>query len=74
MDKCCGTCKHRGQEPLKHRSYQGGNTTFYECKLVSHDKNWEYKPGERVVVVDGSGYHAALCVENSFGCVLWESK
>ena len=31
-------------------------------------------PGKKAVVTDGSGYYAALCVEDDFGCNLWESS
>jgi hypothetical protein len=75
----CATCKHLGDEPIESRDwqhYEEGQrfVTFYECQRVHHDENWKYPPGEQAVVVDGSGYRAALCVEDTFGCVLWEPK
>lgn len=70
----CGNCKHRGDEPLERGWGGGGISTFYECKRVSHDQGEQYKEGARAVVIDGSGYHARLCVENTFWCLLWEQK
>lgn len=70
----CGTCKYRGAEPIETSWGGRDSTTFHECRRVRHDTEWRYRSGDRVVVVDGSGYHAALCVEDSFGCNLWEPK
>ena len=47
---------------------------YYQCDLIKHDKQWKYLPKAGAVVVDGSGYTAALCVEEDFGCNRWEAK
>lgn len=71
----CGTCKHRGDEAIDGTlayPYREHPTTFYECRRVQHDHS--FTAGTQAVVVDGSEYRAALCVENTFGCRLWEAK
>ena len=74
----CATCKHRGEEAItacnESTDWENAPTTFYECKMATHDKYSEYTPGQRAVVEDGSGYFARLCVENTFGCNKWECK
>ena len=70
----CGTCKHRG-EPVVANDCDGEcPTTYFLCDRAKHDEEWKYLPGQGAVVTDGSGYYAALCVENDFGCNLWEGK
>ena len=82
MNKC-ETCKHRGDDHLETFKYHPDTyedipVTYYECKRVAHGNGGfgeeNYKPGERALAVDGSGYRAMLVVENDFGCVLWEAK
>lgn len=82
MNKC-ETCKHRGDEPVEYEHYNPESDdfeerkTYYECQRVSHgnaSSSNSYAPGLKAIAVDGSGYHAALCVELDFGCVLWEPK
>ena len=48
-------------------------SSYFACGLIEHDKRWEYKRGQKALVVDGSGYSAALCVESDFGCTEWEA-
>lgn len=79
--KTCATCKHRGDEPLEYGRYDDDYNdlpiTYYECKKVAHGNKSStnaYEPGQGALAVDGSGYHAALCVELTFGCVLHEDK
>lgn len=80
-EKTCGTCKHRGDEPLQTYAWDvDGNqhaVTYYECKRVAQGNkscDEQYKAGEHALVIDGSGYLAKLCVEDTFGCNLWEPK
>ncbi len=75
----CGTCKHRGENIVKE-GWRDGNydldkpTTFFFCTRIQHDDMWCYDKGDGAVVTDGSGYFAALCVEDDFGCNKWEGK
>lgn len=75
-ENTCGTCKFRGKSITKHdcETFEDVNTGYFLCERVKHDQNYEYVKGQGSVVTDGSGYHAALCVEEDFGCIKWESK
>ncbi len=70
MNKICGNCKFRGQE--KDGTGLELPTGYFLCERIKHDECWKYKKGQLAVVIDGSGYFAALCVEKDFGCVAWE--
>lgn len=75
----CGTCKYRGEEITKTDYSDDGdfgeiNTGYFLCKRIEHDDRFDYKRGQSALVKDGSGYYAALCVEDDFGCVKWEGK
>ncbi len=69
----CGTCKYRGANINDEVP-----TTFFLCDLIKHNNRMERDlgeaKGEHAAVVDGSGYYAALCVEEDFGCNRWEPK
>lgn len=70
----CGTCKHKG---MNIRSTK--ETKYFLCDRVKHGNNDKKESTESVAgngayVVDGSGYYAALCVEDDFGCNKWEEK
>lgn len=77
----CGNCRFRGEELLSFNpgTIEHQPSGFFPCERVKHDKGLggitpgmpDYK-GSGAVVVDGSGYHAALCVEEDFGCNKWE--
>lgn len=83
--KTCGTCKHKG-EPINDDSRdvdladpQYGakiQTTYFLCDLIKHISKYpdKYPPSRGAGVEDGSGYYAALCVEEDFGCVKWEQR
>lgn len=75
-DKMCGTCKFLGPEIKKtdRESFEEKGTGYFFCERIKHDADWKYRQGQRALVVDGSGYHAALCVENDFGCTAWEPR
>lgn len=76
----CGTCKYKGK-PIKkvsHADYGQGEACekfgdHFLCELIkSPDEEVEKIPN--AFVVDASGYFAALCVDDDFGCVKWEEK
>lgn len=74
----CGTCKHKGK-PIEIEDWDdfGHNkpTGYFLCeraKHAGHDRDLLSVPNQKMTVVDGSGYYAALCVEDDFGCNLWE--
>lgn len=76
----CGTCKHFGKladvciDP-ENDDYVP-NTIYHECTLLSHlnktgtEEKWSAIAG----VIDGSGYYAAFCVREEFGCNQWAAK
>lgn len=72
----CSTCFHRAGEPVEAgwKTPEGVVPTYFECKRAAHDGGYEYKPGQQMLVIDGSGYKAVLCVELTFGCNQWEAK
>lgn len=71
----CGNCKFKGEDL--------GNG-YFPCKSIPFAEGMDDKeyntidyPKVRVkdvvaYTVDGSGYHAALCVSDDFGCNQWE--
>ena len=86
MDKICGTCKFKGEiittsnaripydewadniDPIK----QSLSESFLCDRINMVDENTNKTPS--AFVADGSGYFAALCVYDDFGCVKWEVK
>lgn len=70
----CGSCKYRGEIILNNDFVDSG---YFLCDRIkqrlSHGCYDLYPKGEKAIVKDGSGYYAALCVENDFGCILWEA-
>lgn len=82
VQKACGNCKHRGNDPVDVYRYDPDtleeilSMSYYECKRVAHgnQKSPGYEPGQKALAVDGSGYWARLVVENDFCCKLWEAK
>jgi hypothetical protein len=73
--KTCGTCKFRGK-PVEYKGWSEDEkpTSYFLCDRIKHDTEWAYLAGQGALVEDGSGYHAALCVEDDFGCNKWEAK
>lgn len=79
----CGTCKYRG-EPIEHSYWDEATdkevegSTYFLCDLIKHINGEygaeNYKAGLGAGVKDGSGYFAALCVEEDFGCNKWAPK
>lgn len=76
----CGTCKFRGAEFKNFNSETFDNdipTGYFMCERARHADDYgdsKVKKGDSAVVIDGSGYYAALCVETDFGCNKWEQK
>lgn len=62
--------------PLNSDDTPAAVKEFFLCGRINMKKRMEgnQKFDEKAMVVDGSGYYAALCVEDDFGCVLWEAK
>ena len=44
------------------------------CGLIEMGESYREKPGAVACVVDGSGFYAALCVSEDFGCNQWTAK
>ena len=76
MDKTCGTCRFRGEERTRmdYEKYVEVPQGYFLCERIKHDDESKYAQGQKALVVDGSGYFAALCVEDDFGCTEWEAK
>lgn len=71
----CGNCKFKGREierGIDELPYFEG-TGFFACQRIKHDKRYQYLKGQGALLTDGSGYIAALCVEDDFACSKWES-
>ena len=78
MSILCGNCKHWG-----NKEEEKENEMFRTCQAVIHDNNGftegfrtdlKFRKAHKAVVLDGSGYFAALRTRDDFGCVLWEGK
>ena len=80
----CGTCKYFGPlEELLGPTNDWGepdeprNTRLHRCDLLKHLNAGcfaEVDLSAIAGVVDGSGYHATLCVSEEFGCNQWTAK
>lgn len=74
----CGSCKYFGKRIERD---DGEEVTaeeiyvpeiYHVCELVEHFEAYQLpKPAPIAIVVDGSGYFAALCVKEEFGCNQW---
>ena len=81
MNKCI-TCNHISKDPITYTDNDPDSltygdeviTSFRKCNRISFDECYRPTKGEGAVCQDGSGYKARVCVEESFGCVLWEAK
>lgn len=65
----CGTCKYLGEPATNDYNPEG----YHICSLIEHVQPYPI-PKDVAVVVDASGYYAALCVKEEFGCNQWEAK
>lgn len=74
--KTCGTCRFISTEPILIWDDECNlvDAGYRTCKRVEHDEGGKYPPNKKALVIDGSGYFAALKVEKDFGCILWEPK
>lgn len=72
----CGTCKFFGPSISdEDQAVEELPTKYHRCTLLGHLNDYRRRGNavERVAgVVDGSGYHAALCVTEEFGCNQWQ--
>ena len=76
----CGTCKYFGRE-YEHTTYNDDDTetvsNYHVCDLLNHLNSYDSDApkGQRVAgAIDGSGYHAAFCVTDEFGCNQWQPQ
>lgn len=66
----CGTCKHFGK-PVEDED-RNVPVGYHICTLITmRDRHIDPPGDETAVVVDGSGYYAALCIKEEFGCNQW---
>lgn len=71
----CGTCKFFGAADYGAAKNANIPESHKLCGRIQQFDNWHDKStADRAVVVDGSGYFAALCVTTDFGCTEWEAK
>jgi hypothetical protein len=72
----CGGCKFLGKEitewDVDFKDEIG--TGYFACDRIKHDTERRPKKGQGAFVKDGSGYFAALCVEDDFACNKWEPR
>ena len=81
----CGTCRHFG--PLinggdwdDEKDDYVDNVRYHKCLYLEHlndyrdvdGYHWKDNP-KPAGVMDGSGYYAAMCVTEDFGCNQWAS-
>lgn len=78
----CGTCKHFGE--LVYLSYFDEakdetveNKRLHVCRLLrqlnSIEENIKASILDPAGVIDASGYYAAFCVSEEFGCNQWKA-
>ena len=78
--RTCGTCAFRGTPILIPGDEDSGwadrESSYFCCDRVKFNDNArnEIKGEQSAFVMDGSGYFAALCVEEDFGCNQWSIK
>lgn len=76
----CGTCKHFGEPVDAMRDWETGDddpppSDYHECLLLKHlNKTRPLETSLPAGVVDGSGYYAAFCVKEEFGCNQWAAR
>jgi hypothetical protein len=74
---CCKDCKFFGAiVTVQHWSDEDytRESTYHECTRIKQDDHREFIKGQGARVIDGSGYYAAIVVEEDFGCVQFEPK
>lgn len=75
----CGNCKFLGEEieVWDEVDCKDKLTGFHNCQRVCHgnkDRYGDVTHKDSAIVVDGSGYFAALRVKEDFGCIYFEEK
>jgi hypothetical protein len=77
----CGTCKYKGKPATRNdECCDQHDLPYFLCQRAKHmrfrneDLEAVTVPGLKMFVEDGSGYYAALCVEDDFGCNQLEAK
>ena len=79
----CGTCKYFGRAReqglfTEDGNYEEQSAQYHVCDLIQHINGYdrETTPNSQQVagVIDGSGWFAALCVTDEFGCNQWTAK
>ena len=71
----CGTCRFFGAADHGRETNPRIPESHKLCGRIQEFDNWPInKSPESAVVVDGSGYFAALCVTTDFGCTEWKAK
>lgn len=73
----CGTCKYFGAArklTLHEPDLREANGPYKVCGLIEHHDYRSSLEGVLAYVVDGSGYYAALCVSEDFGCSQWAQE
>lgn len=75
----CGRIKHNKNSTdctCYEREPDGFDIYATDKPLEFHDDQCEmvYPKQGKAYTIDGSGYYAALCVADDFGCNLWETN
>jgi hypothetical protein len=65
----CGTCKYFGNPVDDNQQDWRVPDGYHVCRLIQ-DLNDGQQP-KPALVIDASGYYAALCVKDEFGCNQW---
>jgi hypothetical protein len=75
----CGTCRFFG-EVHEFNVWDDAKDDYVEmadyriCGLLAHLNQEPTLPTQPAGVIDGSGYYAALCVREDFGCNQWADR
>ncbi|MGB8987986.1 MAG: hypothetical protein WCC37_15405 [Candidatus Sulfotelmatobacter sp.] len=78
----CGTCKYFGaqRESMAEGADSSGTyipAPYKACGFMEMEWHFGDTPSQKnavAFVVDGSGFYAALCVSDEFGCNQWTAK
>lgn len=75
----CGTCKYFGKHIDKLDDWDSDvgpiPNKYHKCELLKHLNADTPAMKEPIAgVMDGSGYYAAFCVSEEFGCNRWEAR
>lgn len=77
----CGTCKYFGEPVTELQRYDDDTldpipSKFHKCELLKMIRGEDEQDRLAIpaAVIDGSGYFAALCVKEEFGCNQWVAR